>query len=136
MRKAIFAIFLLGLTSSLLAKESPEKTFLIIFDETELKNLKSSPAKVELNFLNTFETKTYAGNSERALLVTVPFADWTACEMGSMLIEISPDREVPLEHIAFRIIDLQECQDNFKTLLSNTEEGKSKKKVATIKLSL
>ncbi|MFO7822737.1 MAG: hypothetical protein R6V72_02275 [Cyclobacterium sp.] len=136
MKTVILALLLLGLGQVSSAKDSPEKTFLIIFNEAELKRIQSSPAKVELNFLKTFETKAYGGNSERALMVTVPFADWTVCEMGSMVVKITDSKEVPLEDIAFRIIDMDECQENFKALLSKTEDQKQKKKIATIKLTL
>jgi len=136
MKTVILALLLLGLGQVSSAKEGPEKTFLILFNETELKRIQSSPAKVELNFLKTFETKAYGGNSERALMVTVPFADWTVCEMGSMVVKITDSKEVPLEDIAFRIIDMDECQENFKALLSKTDDQKQKKKIATIKLTL
>jgi hypothetical protein len=119
-----------------LAKEGPQKTFLILFDRQELAQYQSSAAKMELSFMDTFKTRTYTGNSEHALIVTVPFSNWTVCEMGNSLVQISGDKEVPLESIAFRIIDMNECQENFQTLLSDSEEQASGKKVATIKLSL
>ncbi|WP_439481550.1 hypothetical protein [Cyclobacterium plantarum] len=136
MKTVILALTLIAFSQVSFAKEGPEKTFLILFNEAELKRIQSSPAKVELNFLSAFETKAYGGNSERALMVTVPFADWTVCEMGNILVKITEDKEVPLDNIAFRIIDLNECQENFKALLSDSEDQKQRKKIATIKLTL
>lgn len=136
MKTVALALILIAFGQVSMAKEGPQKTFLIIFNETELKRIQSSPAKVELNFLSVFETKAYGGNSERALMVTVPFADWTVCEMGSTLVKIAENKEVPLDNIAFRIIDLDECQENFKALLSDSEDQKQRKKIATIKLTL
>jgi len=136
MKQVIFILLFLGSVHVSLAKEGPQKTFLILFDQSELAVYQSSAAKMELSFMDSFKTRTYTGNSEHALIVTVPFSDWTVCEMGSSLVRISEGQEVPLESVAFRIIDMNECQENFQSLLSESEEPSSAKKAATIKLTL
>ncbi|WP_162418027.1 hypothetical protein [Cyclobacterium roseum] len=136
MKQLIYTLLFVCLTHLSIAKEGPQKTFLIIFDEAELELYQSSAQKMELSFLDAFKTKVYVGNSEHALFVTVPFSDWTVCEMGKSLVRLSDKSEIPLESIAFRIIDMNECQENFQALLSESKDQGSQKKVATIKLSL
>ncbi len=136
MKQLIYTLAFVCLTHLSTAKEGPHKTFLIIFDEAELELYQSSAQKMELSFLDAFKTKVYVGNSEHALFVTVPFSDWTVCEMGKSLVRLSDKSEIPLESIAFRIIDMNECQENFQALLSESNEQGTQKKVATIKLSL
>ncbi|MDN3689300.1 hypothetical protein [Cyclobacterium jeungdonense] len=136
MKQLVYSILFVCLTHLSTAKEGPNKTFLIIFDENELELYQSSAKKMELSFLDAFKTKVYVGNSEHALFVTVPFSDWTVCEMGKSLVRLSDKSEIPLELVAFRIIDMNECQENFQALLSESNEQGSQKKVATIKLSL
>ncbi|WP_162340068.1 hypothetical protein [Cyclobacterium salsum] len=136
MKQLIYTLLFVCLTHLSTAKEGPQKTFLIIFDEAELELYQSSAQKMELSFLDAFKTKVYVGNSEHALFVTVPFSDWTVCEMGKSLVRLSDKSEIPLESIAFRIIDMNECQENFQALLSESKDQGSQKKVATIKLSL
>ncbi|MEX2514163.1 MAG: hypothetical protein WD398_14765 [Cyclobacteriaceae bacterium] len=118
-------VFLFLIVSSLSflsdAKERNEKTFLIIFDKEELKMVKTSAAHIELNFLDNFETRSYTGNSESALMITVPFTHWTTCEMGETLVIVGDDKMVNLQEIAFRIIDLDASQQNFNSLISDLE---------------
>lgn len=128
MKELIYSIIFVCLVQVTLAKEGPQKTFLIIFDENELELYQSSAEKMELNFLDAFKTRVYVGNSEHALFVTVPFSDWTVCEMGKSLVRLSDKNEVALESIAFRIIDLNECQENFQALLSESKEQEKQKK--------
>lgn len=136
MKKLLLVLFISCFSLMADAKEKGDKTFLIIFDKEELKLAKSSAPHIELNFLDTFDTRSYTGNSESAILVTVPFTDWNTCDMGNALVILGDDRLVNLEEIAFRIIDIDASQDNFNTLLSISEQGKSNKKGNTIKLSL
>jgi hypothetical protein len=56
--------------------------------------------------------------------------------MGSALIKVSKDRELPLNEIAFRIIDLDESQENFKSLLSGPVEKRASAKGNLIKLNM
>lgn len=113
------------------AKERTDKTFLIIFDKDELAYHQANPSIMELNFSSTFHTKLYSGNSETALLVTVPFADWTVCEMGKAIVKVSVSKELALEEVAFRIIDLDVSRKNFKSLLSDSSGQNNQGKNST-----
>jgi hypothetical protein len=135
--KKIFLVFITCIFAILsIAKEKPDKTFLIIFNEDELAYHQANADFMLINFSDVFDTKLYSGNSETALIVTVPFAEWTVCEMGSALIKVSKDRELPLSEIAFRIIDLDESQENFKSLLSGPVEKRASADDNLIKLNL
>jgi len=135
--KKVFLVFTACILAFLsIAKERSDKTFLIIFDKDELAYHQANPNIMELNFSSAFETKLYLGNSETALMVTVPFADWTVCEMGKAIVKVSNSKELPLEQVAFRIIDLDASQINFKSLLSDSLEQTTKVKSPLIKLSL
>lgn len=138
MRKGIVTVLMLFLCFFSFGKEKNGKTFLIIFHEQELKIHKSSALRLELSFLDRFDTKTYSGNSEAALLITVPFTDWTTCDMGQTLVIVSNDKVMRLDEVAFRIIDLEETNQNFQSLLSNNPDDKNgrKKGSTTVKLAL
>lgn len=139
MKKTVITILVLFFSFHSFSKEKNEKVFLIIFNQEELQELNSSAAHIELNFLDKFQTRSYSGNSDAALLITVPFSDWTVCEMGKALVEIGKDdRLVPLENVAFRIIDMAECSENFQALVSllNAEKNNNKKRNSTFKVSL
>lgn len=136
MKRLAYTLLFVCITHFSIAKEGPNKTFLIIFDENELELYQSSAKQMELSFLDAFETRVYMGNSEHAIFVTVPFSDWTVCEMGESLVQISGKSDIPLESVAFRIIDMNECQENFRALLSESSEQGTQKRVATIKLTL
>ncbi|GAB2989772.1 hypothetical protein GCM10027284_02880 [Cyclobacterium sediminis] len=129
-----FLAFMIGVLS--FGKERSDKTFLIIFDKTELAHHEASLGLMELNISSIFDTKLYTGNSETALIVTVPFADWTVCDMGQSIVKVSDNKELPLEQIAFRIIDMEASKKNFKSLLSETKENQEMVNNPLIKLNL
>lgn len=99
------------------SKEKKGKTFLVLFNKTELKELQSSPEYIELSFLNKFHTRSYSGNSEAALLVTLPDTKTTECDIGEMRVQVNPTTWLPLQEIAYRIIDLEENKDHYMGLL-------------------
>lgn len=136
MKKLFLVLIAFIITVFSIAKEKPDKTFLIIFNQDELSYHEANADFIEINFSDVFDTKLYSGNSETALIVTVPFTEWTVCEMGSTLIRVSKNRELPLNEIAFRIIDLDESQENFNSLLTGTEEKTASAKGNLIKLNL
>ncbi|AKP52501.1 hypothetical protein [Cyclobacterium amurskyense] len=131
MKKVILVLTACILTVLSFAKERTDKTFLIIFDKDELAYHQANPSIMELNFSSTFHTKLYSGNSETALLVTVPFADWTVCEMGKAIVKVSVSKELALEEVAFRIIDLDVSRKNFKSLLSDSSGQNNQGKNST-----
>lgn len=128
MRKILTILFLVGTSLLSVAKDKKEKTFLVIFNKQELREHSTSSVKIELNFLDKFKTKAYSGNSDSALLITVPFEEWDTCDIGRALVIVGQDRLVKLEDIAFRIIDLNEVDYKFDTLLSKSSDDKGKKK--------
>ncbi|GEO20816.1 hypothetical protein [Cyclobacterium qasimii] len=136
MKKVLLVLTACILTFLSTAKERSDKTFLIIFDKDELAYHQANPSIMEVNFSNAFDTKLYLGNSETALLVTVPFADWTVCEMGQAIVKVSKSKELPLEQVAFRIIDIDASQQNFKSLLSESPDQNTKAKSPLVKLNL
>ena len=131
MKKVILVLTACILTVLSFAKERTDKTFLIIFDKDELAYHQANPSIMELNFSSTFHTKLYSGNSETVLLVTVPFADWTVCEMGKAIVKVSVSKELALEEVAFRIIDLDVSRKNFKSLLSDSSGQNNQGKNST-----
>lgn len=111
------------LSVSMLAfpKDEKGKTFLVLFNKTELKQIQSSPEFIGLNFLGKYATKTYSGNSEAALFITLSFKEMTDCEIGELLVQVNPTTWMPLNEIAWRIIDLEESKENYLAIL--TEKG-------------
>lgn len=138
MRKTLAILLFLGIALVSDAKDKKEKTFLVIFDKEELRLHSTSSAKIELNFLDNFQTKSYSGNSDAALLITVPFEDWDECDIGKALVIVGDDRLVRLEEVAFRIIDLKQTENTYAQLLyKSTDEAKiGKKKATTVRLAL
>ena len=82
---AVFLGILLSMEG--FSKEKADKTFLVLFNKAELKEVGSSTAFIELNFLSKFHTKSYSGNSDAALLITIPDGDINECDMGEMLVQ-------------------------------------------------
>jgi hypothetical protein len=136
MKKVLFVFIAFIFAIHSIAKEKPDKTFLIIFNEDELAYHQANADFMKVNFSDIFDTKLYSGNSETALIVTVPFAEWTVCEMGSALVKVSAGRELPLNEIAFRIIDIDESQENFELLLSGKAKESASARGNLIKLNL
>lgn len=123
MKYLILSAFLLLCCLDAFAKANETKTFLVLFDKDELKEKQSSAEYIELNFFEKFTTKSYSGNSEAALLITVPISGMSECEIGEMLVQVNPHTWLPLQEIAFRIIDLDQSQEQYQAFLSNEEDG-------------
>ena len=122
MKYLILSAFLLLCCSDAFAKANETKTFLVLFDKNELKEIQSSPEYIELNFFDKFTTKSYSGNSEAALLITIPVSGMTECEIGELLVQVNPHTWLPLQEIAFRIIDLDHSQEQYEAFLSNQDD--------------
>jgi hypothetical protein len=131
--KKIVLIFLLSCFSVFsFGKEKTDKTFLVLFQKDELKKFNSNPTKIEINFLDRFDTRAYTGNSDASLLITVPFLEWDECDMGKAWVIVGDNKLVRLDEVAFRIIDLDQTKEEFRNLLSATpSEMKSDKKKST-----
>src|SRR5690606_15588292 len=117
MKYKILLALLLFVSMHSFSKEKNGKTFLILFDKTELKEAHSSTEYIELSFLDKFRTRTYSGNSDAALLVTFPNSQITECEIGEMKVQINPSTWLQLHEIAYRIIDLEENKDHYHSLI-------------------
>lgn len=121
------------------ANDPGEKTFLILFDKAELKENKTSTAYIELSLMNIFRTKSYAGNSDAAILVKVPFGNIDKRQLGDFFIRVNASKITPLDEIAFQIIDMDENRAIFNAMYASLEEklnktkknGKTAKAVAT-----
>lgn len=124
MKYKILLSLLLLVSINSFSKEKNGKTFLILFNETELKEAQSSPEYIELSFLDKFHTRTYSGNSDAALLVTFPNALITECEIGEMKVQVNPSTWLQLHEIAYRIIDLEVNTDYYNSLVAQSSQKK------------
>lgn len=104
---AILLLFLIFCTS-LSAKDSEPKTFLVLFKSKELKELKTTIKEIESQFSGIFSTKYYTGNSELALVIEIPSSDFDKCFLGEFLVYLENGQKVQLQQIAFRLYDLTE----------------------------
>lgn len=129
MKQIILVVFLSCFSVFSFGKEKTEKTFLVLFQKEELKRLNSSAAKIEINFLERFDTRSYAGNSDASMIITVPFTHWDVCDMGKALVIVGDDRLLRLDEVAFRIIDLDQTKEEFQHLLSaKSNDSKNERK--------
>ena len=126
MKYRILLAFLLLTSISSFSSKKNEKTFLILFDKTELKEVQSSPEYIELSFLGKFHTRTYSGKSDAALLVTIPNTQMTECEIGEMKVQVNPSTWLSLHDIAYRIIDLKENKNHYSSLIAKSIPKKEK----------
>lgn len=136
MKYLIIFSFLLTLSFESISKEKDEITFLVLFNIGELNKIETTTNYIELNFFEKFQTKSYSGNSDAALLITVPNGDMNECQMGEMLVQVNNSTWIPLHEIAFRIIDLNESQQNYEALLTMKESADSKTKNNIVRLKL
>lgn len=123
MKYGVLTVFLLFISSlSSFSNKKNEKTFLILFDKTELKEAQSSPEYIGRSFLDRFHTRTYSGNSDAALLVTIPDTQMTECEIGEMKVQVNASTWLLLHEIAYRIIDLQENKEHYSSLIAKSNK--------------
>ncbi|UJP63241.1 hypothetical protein [Mongoliitalea daihaiensis] len=128
MKKFISTCICLLLFTGAFASDPVEKTFLILFDKAELKANKTSTAYIELSLMNIFKTKAYAGNSDAAILVKVPFGNIDKRQLGDFFIRVNASRITPLEEIALQIIDMDENRAIFNAMYLGLEEKITKSK--------
>lgn len=121
----LFSFFSLGF-----AKNPDKKTFLIIFDKAELKSKKTSPEYIELSLMNYFDTKSYSGNSDAAIIIKTTQEKVDKCLLGDHVVRLNQTTITTLNDIAFQIIDLDQSKGIYQAFLSSTEskvEKNSKK---------
>lgn len=128
--------FLLLLSGESFSKDKGEQVFLVLFNKEELSKIETSTDFIELNFYNKFQTRSYSGNSDAALLITIPNGNMDECQMGQILVQINNTTWIPLEEIAFRIIDIGESEQNYQALLATKDDGNNKNRSTTVRLKL
>lgn len=111
-----------------LAKETDEKVFIVLFDKAELKEYKTSTDYIELSLTNIFKTKSYSGNSDAAIMVKVPYTNIDECQLGYIFVRVNNKTIIPLQDIALKIIDMDSSKTVFDQLISSFEEKEQKNK--------
>lgn len=112
------------------SKDLGEKTFLVIFDKSELKENKSTAAFIELSLMDLFQTRSYSGNSDAAILIKIPNSTMDKCQLGEFTVRLNKNKTLSLNEIAFQIIDLNESKEIFQGLLASYEDKNQKSKKA------
>lgn len=130
MKKCVLALVLFMLVFSGYSKDPEGKTFLLIFNKSELKQYQTSTDYIELSLMNIFTTKSFSGNSDAAILVQVPYEGIDRCQLGDLFVRINQHRTASLNEIAFQIIDLDESKSTFQSLLASYEARNAKTKKA------
>ncbi len=133
MKNLVLITLLFCLVSSGFAQNPEEKTFLVIFNKEELKELKTSAEYLELSFFEEFDTRAYSGNSDSAIFVRIPDCDFDKCQFGQTLVQVNQSTWKPLQEVAFRIIDLSETKASYKALLTDFYQTIDKKKARAIR---
>lgn len=136
MKKILLMVVLFSLFSLGFAKNPDQKTFLIIFDKAELKSKETSPEYIELSLMNYFDTKSYSGNSDAAIIIKTTKEKVDKCLLGDHVVRLNQTTITTLNDIAFQIIDLDQSKGIYQAFLSNTErkvEKNSKKLSRLIK---
>ncbi|GAB2608332.1 hypothetical protein [Belliella aquatica] len=126
MKNILLTLFLFSFFSLGFAKNPNEKTFLIIFDKAELKNNKTSPEYIELSLMNLFDTKSYSGNSDAAIIIKTTQEKIDKCLIGDYIVRLNQTTITTLNDVAFQIIDLDQSKGIYQAFLSSIE-GKVEK---------
>lgn len=112
------------------SKDPGEKTFLVIFDKSELKENKSTTAFIELSLMDIFQTRSYSGNSDAAILVKIPNSTMDKCQLGEFTVRLNKNKTLSLNEIAYQIIDLNESKEIYQELLASYEDKNQRTKKA------
>lgn len=116
------------LSLSVFARETESKTFLVIFKSKELKSLNTSLKDIQAQFSSAYKTKTYAGNSELAMIINIPECEFDARFLGQYLISLNEGEDVKLQEIAFRLIDMTANRKSLENIITAYEESQKKDK--------
>jgi hypothetical protein len=131
MKRLAILLLLMICCGSVFSKDPESKTFLVLFKNKELKEIKTTIRQIESQFSLAFTTRHYSGNSELALIIEIPSCDFDECFLGEFLVDLQDGREVQLQQIAFRLFDLTENKLLHKKYLTMYEESIiSKRKAA------
>jgi hypothetical protein len=134
-KKFITTLLLVFISFWVFAKETEEKTFLVLFDREELKEYRTTTDYIELSLTNIFKTKSYSGNSDAAIIVKVPYSNIDECQLGYIFVRVNNKTIIPLQDIAFMIIDLDSTKSAYDQILASFEDKgqKNKKNNKTLK---
>lgn len=136
MKRIGLVVVALFLSLSVFAKETESKTFLIIFKSKELKSLNTSLKEIQSQFATSYSTRSYSGNSELSLIIHIPACDFDACFLGQILVELENNKEMKLQDIAFRMVDMTKSQASLNGYLSDLQASQAKKKNNKLDLAI
>lgn len=128
MKKFLTTISFVLISVLVLAKETEEKTFIVLFDKAELKEYKTSTDYIELSLTNIFKTKSFSGNSDAAIMVKVPYSNIDECQLGYIFVRVNNKTIIPLQDIALKIVDLDSSKTVYDQLIASFEEKEQKNK--------
>ena len=126
MKSVAVLIITLFCSLSVFANEGETKTFLVLFESKELKSWKVSVKDIQSQFSSFFKTKSYQGNSIPSILIDIPNCEFDACFLGDMMISLGNGKEVKLQEIAFRVIDLNREKKSYDLELLTLENSSKK----------
>lgn len=127
MRVLLITLFTLISFNLTWANEDDTKTFLVLFKSKELKSHQTNLKEIESQF-SSFDTKTYSGNSELALLIEIPSCDFDECFLGEFLINTGKESEIKLQDVAFRLFDITESKKTMEVYLEAHENQDNPKR--------
>ena len=130
MKKLVLVVIFVCTCCLGFAKELESKTFLVLFDETELELLQTDMGSIAEQLSPFFPTKLYEGNSEPALLLEIPTTAFNECLLGEYWISLSDGRRFQLQQLAFRVFDLSENKALHQRYVSKYEATLEQKKKA------
>jgi GTPase SAR1 family protein len=122
MNKLFFTLIFMTFVASGFSKNPEGKSFLILFNKSELKQHRTSIEYIELSLMNIFKTKAYTGNSDAAIMVQVPIGNFDKCQLGDMMIRLNAKSTLTLDEIAFQIVDIEENKSTYQLLLASYED--------------
>lgn len=129
--KKLVLVFLFVFTCCLgVAKEPESKTFLVLFEQEELDQLRTSLPSIAEQLSPFFPTKTYTGNSELALVLEIPSDSFNACLLGEYWVSLKDGRRFQLQQLAFRVFDLSENKAAYAGFVAQYENDLAQKKKA------
>ncbi|GGZ26953.1 hypothetical protein GCM10007049_19630 [Echinicola pacifica] len=128
MKHLLLITFITLVVSSAFCKTPEDKTFLVIFSKKELKSLDTSASFIETSLMEDYKTKSYTGNSDAVIYISIPQCELDKCDIAKRLVQIKDNTWKPLSEIAFRIIDLSESKDNYQELIASYEDLSAKRK--------
>lgn len=128
MKSIGIVVVALFISLSAFAKETESKTFLVLFKSKELKSLNTSLKEIQSQFSSAFNVRSYAGNSEPAMIINIPECEFDACFLGQFLVSLEKGNDVKLQEIAFRLIDMTANKRSLDTYITAFEASQQKKK--------